>query len=319
MLQANPTSFDALYHDFRWNIPTRFNIAEACVTRYANATPDAPALIIDHGANEAADILSWGDLEVRVQKIAAVLVSHGVSRGDRVAIQLPQGWEAVATHLATYRLGALATPFATQFGPQAIAYRINKARPKVFVATPDAVARWQRSDTAHTSTPETLVVSDNAEQSSFHRAFDAALPSDIAVETTPNDPAMLLFTSGTTGQPKGVVHGHRVLLGHLPGIQLAQEMMPQLGDVFWTPSDWAWAGGLLNALLPALYFGVPVVAANAPRFSAEWALDVMARNKVTNVFVPPTAIRIIANHQGVVPQLSVRAVGAAGEQLGAQT
>jgi len=131
---------------------------------------------------------------------------------------------------------------------------------------------------------------------------------------------MMLFTSGTTGQPKGTLHGHRVLLGHLPGIEMAQNLMPQPGDVFWTPSDWAWAGGLLNALLPALYHGVPVVAARAPRFEPVWALDVMRAGRVTNVFLPPTALRmLLAAKAPAFEGLSLRVIGTAGEALGSQT
>ncbi|MEO1747633.1 MAG: AMP-binding protein, partial [Pseudomonadota bacterium] len=275
---------------------------------------------IDNGSTAEPLKLSWAELEARCRKVAGLLQGLGVQKGDRVAIQLPQGWEALASHIATYSIGAIAVPLATQFGPQAIAYRIAKARPKVFVATHDGIARWnQGRGKDATSTIALVTDKPTPFAESFEQGYLQAAPCNELKETGTHDPAMMLFTSGTTGQPKGVLHGHRVLLGHLPGIQLAQELMPKPDDVFWTPSDWAWAGGLLNALLPALYFGVPVVAANAPRFSADWALSVLSRNKVTNAFLPPTAIRIIANHKGKTPSLFLRAVGAAGEQLGAQT
>lgn len=319
MLPLQIDSFAALRDGFQWQIPGRFNIAEACAARHAEAAPEGTALILDQGDDENPLKLTWQALDQRAQKCAAMLANFGVERGDRVAIQLPQGWQAVAIHLAIYRLGAIAVPLATQFGPQAIGYRIAKARPKIFVATIEALARWRQSD--HASQSETIALSVDGtapDTEDFDQAFEAAAPLGTIADTGPDDPAMMLFTSGTTGQPKGVLHGHRVLLGHLPGIQLAQELMPQPGDIFWTPSDWAWAGGLLNALLPALYFQVPVVAANAPRFSAAWALNVMARNRVTNAFMPPTAIRMITAYEGEKPGLHLRAVGAAGEQLGAK-
>ncbi|MEN0001399.1 MAG: AMP-binding protein [Pseudomonadota bacterium] len=319
MLPPDIDSFAALRDGFQWHIPERFNIAEACAARHASAAPDAIALILDQGSDQNPQKMTWQQLDQCAQKCAALLAGFGVARGDRVAIQLPQGWQAVAIHLAAYRLGAIAVPLATQFGPQAIGYRIAKARPKIFVATSEALARWRQSEIAPPRETIALCVDGAAPDAlEFDPAFEAAKPLATIADTGPDDPAMMLFTSGTTGQPNGVLHGHRVLLGHLPGIQLAQELMPQQGDVFWTPSDWAWAGGLLNALLPALYFQVPVVAANAPRFSASWALDVMARHRVTNAFMPPTAIRMIAAHQGKTPDLHLRAVGAAGEQLGAK-
>jgi len=320
MLPDDIESYEKLRASFHWRIPDHFNISHACLTRHAQAIPDQDALIIDNSEGADPLKLSWQELETRCQRVAGILTAVGVERGDRVAVQLPQGWEALAVHLATYRIGAIIVPLATQFGPEAIAYRIAKARPKVFIATAEALARWRDAAREVTEQIIAFVVGEpNGKDRRFAEAFDQAKPYVDTAGTRPNDAAIILFTSGTTGQPKGVLHGHRVLLGHLPGIQLAQERMPQEGDVFWTPSDWAWAGGLLNALLPALYFGVPVVAANASRFSADWALSVLARNKITNAFLPPTAIRIIASYSGQAPRLHLRAVGAAGEQLGAQT
>ena len=94
----------------------------------------------------------------------------------------------------------------------------------------------------------------------FHGELARAAPDFTPVDTAADDPALMVYTSGTTGPPKGALHAHRVLLGHLPGIEFPHEFLPQPGDRFWTPADWAWAGGLLNVLLPGLHYGVPVVA-----------------------------------------------------------
>jgi acetyl-CoA synthetase len=130
----------------------------------------------------------------------------------------------------------------------------------------------------------------------------------------------MIFTSGTTGPPKGALHGHRVLLGHLPGIQFSHAGLPQDGDRLWTPSDWAWAGGLLNCLLPSLAFGVPVVFGPFGPFDPEAAFRLMADAGVRNTFLPPTALRRMCD----VPVSSraapaLRTVGAAGETLGRET
>ncbi|MEL7216786.1 MAG: AMP-binding protein, partial [Pseudomonadota bacterium] len=90
-------------------------------------------------------------------------------------------------------------------------------------------------------------------------------------DTRPDDPAFISFTSGTTGPPKGALHGHRVLLGHLPGVETHHDFLPQPGDRMWTPADWAWMGGLMNALLPALYHGVPVFAHRMAKFDPDHA------------------------------------------------
>jgi len=126
-------------------------------------------------------------------------------------------------------------------------------------------------------------------------------------KTGPETPALLVYTSGTTGPPKGALHGHRVLLGHLPGVETHHDFFPQPGDLAWTPADWAWMGGLCNILLPALYHGVPVVAHRMARFDPDEAYDLMLTHKVRNVFLPPTALKYMRGAQ--VPEgLSLRSV-----------
>jgi len=319
MLPANPQNLDDLHARFAWDLPARFNIGTACSDVVAREQPDRPAIIefID-GAMTAT---GFGDLARRSTRLAAALAGHGIGHGDRIAIMVPQSADAVIAHLATYKLGAITVPLATQFGPDAIAYRLNASGASAFIAFGKGVARAREAPGA---LDEVKLIVESGPQTGTDPSLDALTETDdtgfAPVDTTPDDPAMMLFTSGTTGQPKGTLHGHRVLLGHLPGIEMAQNFMPQAGDIFWTPSDWAWAGGLLNALLPALYHGVPVVAARAPKFEPGWALEVMKRCGVTNAFLPPTALRMmLAGGSIATEELSLRVIGTAGEALGRQT
>ncbi len=146
-------------------------------------------------------------------------------------------------------------------------------------------------------------------------------PGFVTADTDADDPAMMIYTSGTTGNPKGALHAHRVLLGHLPGVQMPHEFLPQEGDRLWTPADWAWAGGLLNCLLPALHLGVPIVARRFEKFDPEAALDLMARHEVRNTFVPPTALRILRTVQRPRERyaLGLRTIASGGEALGEET
>ncbi|MGL4242759.1 MAG: AMP-binding protein, partial [Beijerinckiaceae bacterium] len=123
------------------------------------------------------------------------------------------------------------------------------------------------------------------------------------------------------GQPKGALHGHRVLLGHLPGVQMPHEFLPQPGDRLWTPADWAWAGGLLNILLPGLHLGVPVMARKFEKFDPEAALDLMARHRVRNTFIPPTALRMLRQVKDPAGRydLNLRTLASGGESLGEET
>ena len=142
----------------------------------------------------------------------------------------------------------------------------------------------------------------NGGAADFHKLLADHSAAFVAEATGPDDPAMMIFTSGTTGPPKGALHGHRVLLGHLPGVQMPHEFLPQSGDLLWTPADWAWAGGLLNVLLPGLYLGVPVVSARFEKFDPETALVLVEKMRVRNAFIPPTALRMLKT----VPDISRR-------------
>jgi acetyl-CoA synthetase len=153
----------------------------------------------------------------------------------------------------------------------------------------------------------------------LHETMMRASPDFFAEDTAADDPAMMVYTSGTTGPPKGALHGHRVLLGHLPGIETHHEFFPQRDDRIWTPADWAWAGGLLNVLLPGLALGVPVVARKFDKFDADEALALMADAEIRNVFIPPTALRMLRGAGVPKRKLALRTVASGGEALGSQT
>ena len=314
-------SYEALCRDFRWRIPERFNIGVAVADRWAAVEPERTALLF-HRAEGEPERLSYGALAARSNALANALRAEGVARGDRVALLLPQGFEAAIAHVAIYKLGGVAVPLALLFGADALEYRLNAAGVKAVITNEMGLAKVA-AIRARLPLLETVVSIDGADAGAldFHKLVADHVPHFQAVETGPDDPAMMIFTSGTTGPPKGALHGHRVLLGHLPGVQLPHEFLPQPGDLFWTPADWAWAGGLLNALLPALHLGVPVVAGRFARFDPETALGLMEKMKVRNAFIPPTALRMLKS-AGVAARrfdLCLRSICAAGESLGSET
>lgn len=314
-------SYEALYRDFRWRIPGRFNIGVAVSDRWAATEPDRTALLA-HRTEGEPERLSYGELAARSNALANALRAGGVSRGDRVALLLPQCFEAAIAHIAIYKLGAIAVPLALLFGVEALEYRLNAAGVKA-VVTNDAGRAKLAGIRARLPQLETLVSVDGAAAGAldFHRLVADHPPRFEAEDTGPDDPALMIFTSGTTGPPKGALHGHRVLLGHLPGVQMPHEFLPQPGDLLWTPADWAWAGGLLNVLLPGLYLGVPVVAGRAERFEPEAALALMEKMKVRNAFIPPTALRMLKSATGIARRfdLRLRSIGSGGESLGRET
>ena len=319
MLPADPTSHQDLIRRFRWQIPDRFNIGVACADSPAREDPHAPA-IIDWSGDEPVS-LAFGDLSERSSNLAASLAGLGIGRGDRVAILLPQCFEVVIAHMAIYKLGAIAVPLAMQFGPDAIEYRIGMSGARALFCDAAGLQKIAGIVT-RLKTLELLVsTSGGAGTREFAELADRPAADFEPADTSSQDPALMIFTSGTTGHPKGALHAHRVLLGHLPGVETHHEFLPQPGDMLWTPADWAWAGGLLNVLLPGLYFRVPVVAARAPRFEPEWALDLMQRAGVRNAFLPPTALRMLATVSDLASRydLRLRTIGSGGEALGRET
>jgi acetyl-CoA synthetase len=314
-------SYASLIRDFRWTIPERFNIGTAVSDRWVASDPNRTALY-DYRAEGEADRLSFGELAARSNALANGLRALGIRRGDRVALLLPQSFETAIAHIATYKLGAIAVPLALLFGMEALEYRLRAAGAKAVVTSAGGLAKIRRIVDLPAGL-ELIVSIDGADGDAidFHRLVADHSPHFSAEDTGPDDPAMMIFTSGTTGPPKGALHGHRVLLGHLPGVQTHHEFLPQPGDLLWTPADWAWAGGLLNVLLPGLYFGVPVVAGRFEKFDPEAALGLAEKMRVRNAFIPPTALRMLRTVPDIGRRfrLDLRTVGSGGESLGRET
>jgi acetyl-CoA synthetase len=317
----NARDYDALYDHFRWRIPPSFNIGAAVCDVWAARDPRRTALIHVLPDGRSEDI-SYGWLREKSNRLANTLRAHGVTPGDRVAILLPQSPEVAAIHVAIYKVGAVALPLATLFGVDALSYRLKDAGAKAALTNAAGLAKLAELRGA---LPDlSLVLSlDGAGDGAlgFHDTVARGSDSFTPVATGADDPAMMIYTSGTTGQSKGALEPHRVLLGHLPGVEFVHEFFPQQGDRMWTPADWAWAGGLLNILLPGLYYGVPVVARKFDKFDAEEAFALMARAGVRNAFIPPTALRMLRaapNPRGRY-NFDLRTVGSGGESLGAET
>ncbi len=313
--------YDRLRADFRWRIPDRFNMGVAVSDAWARRDPQRVALL-EYRAEGEPVRLTYGELARQSDALAAGLRGHGVRRGDRVALLLPQCFETAIAHVAIYKLGAIALPLALLFGVEALEYRLQTAGVRA-VITNEAGLRRLKPILSRLTDLEIVVCTDGAGDGAadFHRLLADASGDFVAEQTGPDDPALMIFTSGTTGPPKGALHGHRVLLGHIPGVQLAHEFMPRDDDLMWTPADWAWAGGLLNALLPSLYLGVPVVAARFEKFQPEQALLLAEKMRVRNAFVPPTALRMLKAIDGIGKRfdLTLRTICSAGEALGRET
>ncbi len=311
--------YHALYRSFRWQVPARYNIGVDICDRWAELEPGRTA-ILDVHADGAVDEISYGALRETSNRLANVLAARGIGRGDRVAILLPQGPAVAASHIAIYKLGAIALPLAMLFGVEAISYRLQDSGARALITNAPGLAKLAGIRDAVPGLELVLSIDGTADGAEdFQATLARAAPDFTPAITASDDPALMVYTSGTTGPPKGALHAHRVLLGHLPGIEFPHEFLPQPGDRFWTPADWAWAGGLLNVLLPGLHYGVPVVAARFEKFDPEQAFALITKMEVRNAFIPPTALRMLRSAPPPKGNINLRSVGSGGEALGAET
>jgi acetyl-CoA synthetase len=312
--------YASLYERFVWALPSDYNIGVDACDRHA-ADKGKLAIIHDRGDGTAEKWTFW-ELRRASDRFANALRALGVVRGDRLAVLLSQSPQLPVAHIATYKLGAVAVPLFTLFGEEALRFRLGDSGAKVIV-----------TDTEHFEVISTLreeldelrhVILIDGERSGT-RTFDGLIRDASTgfepVAARPEDPAIIIYTSGTTGAPKGALHGHGILLGHLPGVSLPHDLAPRQGDLFWTPADWAWIGGLFDVLFPALHWGLPVVSHRMLRFDPEQAFDLMERWGVRNTFFPPTALkmmRALPDPRGRW-ELELQTIGCGGEPLGEET
>ena len=311
--------YAALHAGFRWQVPTHFNLAEVCCGRWARSQPTAVAIRCEHEDGRRSTH-TWAELQRDANRLANALQRLGVQRGDRVAIVMPQRFETAVAHIAIYQLGAVAMPLSMLFGPDALEYRFNDSAARVAIVDESAIAQVLAARPMCPTLTTLIAVGAAQGQGDLDwtQALDAEPATFAPVETLADDAAVLIYTSGTTGPPKGALIPQRALIGNLSGFVASQNWFPQHDAVFWSPADWAWTGGLMDALLPTLYFGREIVAYQG-RFSAETAFALMQRHRVTHTFLFPTALKAMMK---AVPEpratyrLHLRAIMSAGEAVG---
>lgn len=287
--------YAALRRDFRWNLPPHLNMARQVIGDWAAAESDRTAII---EYRETARPVTYRQLQGMADRLSHALK---IARGDRVGVLRTQSAWTAAAHAAVWQAGGISVPLFKLFGPDALALRLRDAGITTVIADPESRQMLAPFD-LRVIVPE-----------------DADLP-DLGgfpvVDTGPDDPAVMIYTSGTTGAPKGALHAHRVLTGHLPGVEMSHDLLEPGRDVLWTPADWAWIGGLLDVCMPGLALGIPVVAARLPKFNAETCAKLIADCGVTSTFLPPTALRMLKAAGVAIPGL--RSVASGGEPLGAE-
>jgi acetyl-CoA synthetase len=311
------TTYDDVVAAFAWSIPDVFNIGVAC----SDAQPAGATAIIEFDPERRGRRYTFGALADASSRLANALVGLGLASGDRVAILLPQSFAAAVAHLGVYKANLVALPLSALFGPEALEHRLADSGARAIVVDSELVENV--ADIAAALGIVVIVRGGPPPPTPPHLHLASLLadvsPSCPPPTTTAESPALVIYTSGTTGSPKGALHAHRSLFGHLPGFELSHSYFPQADDTFWTPADWAWIGGLMDALLPTLYLGRPIVAGPRLRFDPELAVRLIVETGVRNAFIPPTALRLMKAAGASLPPGTLRTLMSGGEALGADT
>ena len=330
--------YNSMQQGFAWHVPAVFNIAQVCSQRWAQA-PEASerVAIIEHATNAEHAALpprrfTYPQLQTAADALSHALQHAGVQAGDRVAIVLPQRFETAVAYMAVLQMGAIAMPLSLLFGPEALAYRLQDSQAVVAIVDEATVANVVAVRDQCPALRMLVGVDQAAQQCDLAYAQAMAQHNThfVACQTQADDPAVLIYTSGTTGPPKGALIPHRALIGNLSGFVCSQNWFgfadasppasPQKPAssqaVFWSPADWAWTGGLMDALLPTLYFGRPIVAWRG-RFSPELAFTLMQQHGVTHTFLFPTALKAMMKaYPEPAFDLKLQAIMSAGEAVG---
>ena len=311
-------SYEEVISNFCWEIPEHYNIALDICDKWADQ-PDRVALIYENESGQV-EKYKFADLKRLSNRLANGLKANGIGPGDRFGILLPQCPETAISHIAAYKLGAIAIPLFTLFGTDALEYRLFNSQAKGIIT--DSANLPKILEIRQNLPDLEVVIITRGEKPEAVLDFAKLIEKGSAdlrpVNTRADDPALIIYTSGTTGPPKGALHAQRVLLGHLPGVEFPHNFFPQKNDFFWTPADWAWIGGLIDVLFPSWHHGVPVLAHRAKKFDPEEAFHLIAKYNIRNAFMPPTALKLMRQVKDPRSKykFKMRSIGSGGETLG---
>ena len=314
-------NYDELYNSFKWFIPEHYNIASDTIEKFANTERIALKHVLDNGNYEE---FSFKYLNQKSNQLANVLDSVSLKDDDRVGIILGQCPETILSHMACFKSGKISIPLFSLFGDDALLFRLKDSGATTVICDNLSLEKIIRINEFLPCLKNIISInrlkSDN-KILSFYELIHNASDEYKNVESKSNDPALIIYTSGTTGDPKGALLPHKVLLGHIPGVEMPHEFLTSntpVTDCFWTPADWAWIGGLFDVLMPSLFFGIPVISYRSSKFDPEFTFNLLEKQNIKNTFIPPTALKMMKSFNQNIERknLKLRTLGSGGEALG---
>lgn len=302
-----PARYDEMCADFRWEVPERYNICADVLDKH---DPGRLAMLWEDWQGTRRR-LTFGDMQALTARTANALRSVGIGEGDRIAVMLPPLPESAAAFLASYKLGAILLSLSILYGDDAIVHRLRDCGAKAIVTNAESRHRIDRVRDELPDLEHVLALDEE-----FGRAVERSSDRYETLDTSADAPAQIYYTSGTTGNAKGIVHAHRYLLGHNE-FELAHDIRED--EVFHSTGEWAWIAGIVPGILAPWRFGAPIaVYARKGGYDPAHTLYVLEEYGVKNLFATPTALRAMAALGDVAaghPGISLRIACCAGEPL----
>ncbi len=311
------TSYEEICEKFSWDIPTHFNIADAVCDRWAD---DPNRIAITHESLDGGVIdYSFTQIKAYSNQLANLFGELGLQAGDRVLVMLTQSPECAISHIGCFKAGIVSCLASVLFGPDAIKHRLVGSDAKVCITNRANLGKITEIRD-HCPSLEHIIVTDDtgsSEAMPFWKTLSNQPESFCNIVTRAEDTAWISYTSGTTGQPKGVLMPHRLLLGNKPLFEYYYDYGPKEHDVLWSPADWAWIAGLINILLIGWYSGCRVVSTDMQGFNAQDAFRILGQHNITVSLLTPTVLKLMRQVDGEVAQdIDLRVVLSGGEAVG---
>lgn len=303
-------SWDEVQKTYGWNPNEKFNMAfESCDRWAENQTRIAIYWEDEYGQKET---WTYQKLKEQSNKMANLLESFGVKKGDRIAGLLGKDMELILTVLAVWKIGAIYVPLFTAFGPEALAHRLNDSGCKLLVTNKEQSKKISDRNV----NVQTLLIDDTFQAGMTIREFMDTFSSEYEIEqTTIMDPCTIQYTSGSTGLAKGALWAHKILISIYPYQRYA--MGTEVGDRFFGGADLGWAYGLIQSTFAPLSFGVPILIYKG-KFQPKKFYQLMQDYQITSFAHAPTAYRAMMSAGSELVkqyQLKVKKFSSAGEPL----